>query len=72
MNYFGVLTKLVNLVSATMGRAKAYVNTYNDLTDPFEVHRELKQGDRLAPVLFNTPLEYAIQHLLVDVNSPLI
>jgi hypothetical protein len=72
MNYFGIPTKLVKLVSATMEGAKACVKIQNDLTDLFEVKRGLKQGDGLAPLLFNIVLEYAIRQLSVDVNSSLI
>jgi len=33
------------------------------MTDGFKVGTELKQGDGLAPTLFNIALEYAIRHL---------
>jgi Reverse transcriptase (RNA-dependent DNA polymerase). len=51
MNYFGIFTKLVKLVSVTMEGAKACVQVMNDLVDHFEVNMELKQGDGLAPLL---------------------
>jgi hypothetical protein len=51
INYFGIVTKLVKLVSITMEGAKACVQVLNDLTDHFEVNRELKQGDGLATLL---------------------
>jgi hypothetical protein len=72
MNCFGIPTKLVKLVSATMEGAKACVKIQNDLTDHFEVRRRLKQGDGLAPLVFSIVLEYAIRQLSVDVNSSLI
>jgi hypothetical protein len=72
MNCFGIPTKLVKLVSATMEGAKSCVKIQNDLTDHFEVKRGLKQGDGLAPVLFNIVLEYDIRQLSVDVNASLI
>jgi hypothetical protein len=55
-----------------MEGAKACVKIQNDLTDHFEVKRGLKQGDELAPLLFNIVLEYAIRQLSVDGNSSLI
>jgi len=48
---FGIVTKLVKLVSVTMEGAKACVQVLSHLTDHFEVNRELKQGDGLAPLL---------------------
>jgi hypothetical protein len=72
MNCFGIPTKLVKLVSATMEGTKACVKIQNDLTDHSEVKRGLKQGDGLAPLLFNIVLEYVIRQLPVDVNSSLI
>jgi hypothetical protein len=59
------------LVSATIAGAKACVRIQNGLTNHFEVKRGLKQGDGLAPLLFNIVLEYAIRQLSVDVNSSL-
>jgi hypothetical protein len=55
-----------------MEGAKACVKIQNDLTNHFEVKRGLKQGDGLAPLLFNIVLEYALRQLSVDVNSSLI
>jgi hypothetical protein len=72
MDYFRMPTKLVKLVSATMEGAKACVQIQNDLTDHFEVNRELKQGGRLASLLVSIALEYAVRQLPVDVNSSLI
>jgi hypothetical protein len=46
MNCFGIPTKLVELVSATMEGTKACVKIQNHLADYFEVKRGLKQGDR--------------------------
>jgi hypothetical protein len=53
-------------------RTKACVKIQNYLTDHFEVRRGLKQGDGLAPLLFNIVLEYAIRQSSVDVSSSLI
>jgi hypothetical protein len=72
INCFGIHTKLVKLVSPTMEGAKACVTVQNDLTDHYEVKTGLKQGDGLAPLLFDIVLEYAIEKLSVDVNSSLI
>jgi hypothetical protein len=42
-----------------MEGAKECVKIWSDLTDHFEVNRELKQRDRLTYLLFNTPLVQA-------------
>jgi hypothetical protein len=42
---------------------RARVEIRNDLTYNFEVNRGLQQGDGLAPLLFNTALEYALRQL---------
>jgi hypothetical protein len=39
------------------------------LTDGFKVGSDLKQGDGLAPNLFNIALEYVIRQLSVQVTS---
>jgi hypothetical protein len=72
VNYFGIPTKLVKLVSATMERANACIKIQNYLSDHFEVNKGLKQEDGPAPFLFNIALEYARRQLPVDVTSSLI
>jgi hypothetical protein len=42
INCFGIHTKVVKLVSATMEGAKACVKVQNDLTDHYEVNTGLK------------------------------
>jgi hypothetical protein len=40
-------------------------------TDTFEIRQGLKQGDGLAPVLFNLALQYVIRKLPADANGTL-
>lgn len=58
--------KLTKLVSAIMEGEKAFVKIWNDFSDHFEVNKGLKQGDKLAHLLFNMALEYAFRQVLVD------
>jgi hypothetical protein len=41
------------------------------LKEPFKIRQGLKQGDGLAPSLFNVALEYAIRKLTVNVKGTL-
>jgi sorting nexin-29 len=58
MYELGLPPKLVRLVRATMTGTEAQVKVQTELTDTFEIRQGLKQGDRLAPMLFNLALEY--------------
>jgi hypothetical protein len=42
------------------------------LTKEFEVKQGIKQGDGLAPLLFNPELEYVVRKLSVSTNSTLL
>jgi hypothetical protein len=41
-----------------MTGTEAQVKVQTELTDTFEIRQGLKQGDGLAPMLFNLALEY--------------
>jgi hypothetical protein len=48
------------------------VHRGKNLSEPFLIHNDLKEGDALSPLLFNFPLEYAItkiQGIRKDWNS---
>jgi hypothetical protein len=72
VNYFGMPTNIVKLVSATMEGANHVLTIHNDLSEHFEVNKGLKEGAGLVPILFNRALEYAIRQLPIDVTSSLI
>jgi sorting nexin-29 len=58
---FDIPAKLVKLIKATMNNTKCRVRIGGQLTDEFMVSQGLKQGDALAPTLFNLSLEYVIR-----------
>jgi hypothetical protein len=49
----------------------AQVKVQTELTDTFEIRQGLKQGDGLAPVLFNLALEYVIRKFPADAKGTL-
>jgi sorting nexin-29 len=63
MYEFGLPPKLVRPVRATMTGTETQVNVQTELTNTFEISKGLKQGDELAPMLFNLALEYVIRKL---------
>jgi hypothetical protein len=71
MHEFGIPNKLTRLVRATVTDTKAQVKIQKQLTDPFIVRRGLKQGDGLAPPLFNLAMETIIRKLAVNVKGTL-
>jgi hypothetical protein len=71
MYEFGITPKLVRLVRATMTRTEAQVKVQTDLTTTFKIEQGLKQGNGLAPMIFNLVLEYVIRKLPVDANGTL-
>jgi hypothetical protein len=54
-----------------MTGTKAQVKVQTELTDTFEIRQGLKQGDGLAPMLFNLTLECVIRKLPADANGTL-
>jgi hypothetical protein len=69
MAQFGIPNKLIRLMKATMENSTYYVKTRTIMTDGFKVGTGLKQGDGLAPNLFNIALEYIIRQLSVHNTS---
>ncbi|XP_071653719.1 uncharacterized protein [Temnothorax longispinosus] len=69
---FGIPPKLVRLIRMTMLNTRCKVKINQELTDAFEVARGLKQGDGLAPTLFNLVLEYVIRRTIVDTNATIM
>jgi len=53
MAHFGIPDKLIRLTKATMKNSTYHVKTGTIMTNGFKVGTGLKQGDGLAPNLFN-------------------
>jgi len=61
----GIPGKLVRLIKATMKDAEAQVKVQGQLTEQLKIRQGLKQGDRLAPSLFNLVLKYVIRNYTI-------
>jgi hypothetical protein len=61
----------MNLVEATVDSTVAKVETQTEITKLFEIRDGLKQGDGLAPLLFNIEMEYVVRKVRVDGNATL-
>jgi hypothetical protein len=69
--YFGIPEKLIRLTKVTM-EDSAYVKIQTELTEPTATRNGLKQGDGLAPLLFNIVLEYVIRKSNISTDGTLI
>jgi hypothetical protein len=69
MSHFGIPNKLIRLTKATMEDATYHVKIGTIMTDDFQLGNGLKQGDGLAPKLFNIALENVIRQLSIQVTS---
>ena len=69
MAHFGIANKLIRLTKATMENSNYYVKIGTIMTDGFKIGTGLKQGDGLAPNLFNIALEYVIRQLSIQTTS---
>jgi hypothetical protein len=58
MTSFEIQNKLIRLTEATMEDSTYHVKIGAITTDGFKVENDLKQGDGLAPNLFNIAPEY--------------
>lgn len=65
MNDFGFPEKLINLTRMYIEKTKCMEKMDNDLSSLFPVDTGLKQGDSLAPVLFNQHLEKVVREFQV-------
>jgi hypothetical protein len=59
----------MSLIKAAMNDSTYHVKRGLMMVDGFKVGSGLKQGDGLAPNLFNEALEYVIRQLSVEVTS---
>ena len=59
----GILKKLVRLIKMCLTETYSRVRVGKNLSDVFPMRNDLKQGDVLLPLLFNSALEYAIKRV---------
>jgi sorting nexin-29 len=71
MHEFGIPDKLTSLVRTIMTDTDAQVKIQTQLTDPCVIKWGLKQGDGLAPSLFNLAMENIIRKLTLNVKGTL-
>ena len=69
MAHFGIPDKLIRLTKSTIENSSYHVKIGTIMTDGFKVRTGLKQGDGLAPNLFNITLEYVIRQLSLQTTS---
>jgi hypothetical protein len=69
MHDAGLPVKLMRLVRVTLKHAEVQVNVHTQLTEPLKIRQGLKQGDGLAPALFNLALEFIIRKLSVNAKG---
>ena len=69
MAHFGISNNLIRLTKATMENSNYCVKIGTIMTDGFKIGTGLKQGDGLAPTLFNIALEYVIRQSSVQTTS---
>jgi sorting nexin-29 len=72
MLYFGIPEKLIRLTKVTVEDSAFYVKIQTELTEPTTKRNGLKQGDGLAPLLFNIVLEYVIRKSNINTDGTLI
>jgi hypothetical protein len=58
----------MSLIKAAINDPTYHVKRGLMMADSFKVGSGLKQGDRLAPYLFNVALEYVIRQLSVEIK----
>jgi len=59
----GIQVKLVRLIKVCLNETYGRVQVGKHLSNVFPIKNDLKQGDALSPLLFNTALEYTIRRV---------
>ena len=68
LQHFQIPNKLIRLAKATMDNTVAKVQVQTEMMELFEIRDDLKQGDDLAPLLFNLVTEYVMRKVTVERN----
>ena len=68
----GTHPKIIRLIKMTMSESIGQVKIFGGITDPFPINTGLKQGDGLAPILFNMALHWAVNKTQVDLQNTLL
>ena len=63
MDKFGMPGKLVCLIKKTLEGTRSKVRVEGELTEEFDVQRELRQEDMLSTILFTLALEKTAYNL---------
>jgi hypothetical protein len=72
MEEFHIPRKLRSLVEITLRNIRCKVRTSNEITDPFDTKKGLRQGDALYCRLYNIPLEKAITAANLDIRGTIL
>lgn len=72
MNELQIPSKIIRMVKATMAKVTCKVRIQNELSEPFETTRGIRQGDGLARLLFNLTLEKAIRQSRVNTRGTIL
>ncbi|KAL1447571.1 hypothetical protein WDU94_012383, partial [Cyamophila willieti] len=66
---FEIPNKLINLISMCTSETFAKIKTPTMISEPFQIHSGLRQGDPLSPVLFNLVLEKIDRELQKSISE---
>lgn len=72
MDELQIPPKIIRMVKATMAKVICRVRVQDELSEPFETDRGIRQGDSLACFLFNLALEKAIRQLGVNSRGTIL
>lgn len=61
MEKHGILDKLIRLSKLCINKSKSKVRVDGETNDIFSINYGVKQGDGISPILFNLPVEEAMQ-----------
>jgi sorting nexin-29 len=69
MVHFHISVKIIRLARLTMTSTENQVRVQTELTDSIATEQGLKQGDGLAPLLFNLALEFILRRISIDLEG---
>lgn len=68
----GIPSKIIRLIKMTMFQTNAHIKIQGGISEVFVYNGGLKQGDGLAPMLFNLTLDWVIKQTELDLNNTLL